>query len=54
MAQALAKRRPAPVEFVGLTGFAESGTPDELLDKYGMRAVNIAAAARKVLARKKR
>jgi transketolase len=53
VAQALAQRQPAPVEFVGLTGFAESGTPDELLDKYGMRSANIAAAARKVLARKK-
>jgi transketolase len=38
--------------FVGLTDYAESGTPDELLDKYGMRAGNVADAARKVLARK--
>ena len=41
---------PAPVEFVGLTGYAESASPDELLDKYGMRAPNIVAAARRVLA----
>jgi transketolase len=53
VAQALAKHHPAPVEFVGLTGYAESGSPDELLDKYGMRAPQIVAAARRVLARKR-
>ncbi len=52
VAQALAKTHPAPVEFVGLTGYAESASPDELLDKYGMRAQNIVAAARRVLIRK--
>lgn len=41
------------MEFVGVNNvYAESGTPDELLDKYGLRAVNIAAAAKKALARK--
>jgi len=53
VAQALAQSTPAPVEFVGLTRFAESASPDQLLDMYGLRAVNVAAAARKVLARKK-
>jgi len=43
---------PCPMEFVGLTGYAESGSPDDLLRKYGMVAPNIAAAVRKVLARK--
>lgn len=52
VAQALAKRCPAPVEFIGLHGYAESGSPDALLDKYGLRASNIADAARRVLARK--
>jgi transketolase len=52
VAQALARLSPCPVEFVGLTAYAESGTPDGLLDKYGLRAPNVAAAARKVLARK--
>jgi len=52
VAQALAKTVPAPVEFVGLTTFAESGSPDQLLDKYGMRASNIVEAARRVIARK--
>jgi transketolase len=53
VAQALAKSNPCPVEFVGLTGFAESGTPEGLMEKYGMTAANVAAAAKRVLARKK-
>ncbi|MGD0013493.1 MAG: transketolase C-terminal domain-containing protein [Bryobacteraceae bacterium] len=53
VAQAVAETRPCPMEFVGLTGYAESGSPDGLLDKYGLRAVNIAAAVRKVLERKR-
>jgi len=54
VAQVVAETHPCPMEFVGLTGYAESGSPDSLLDKYGMRAVNVAAAARKVLGRKKK
>ena len=53
VAQAVAETCPCPMEFVGLTGYAESGSPDGLLDKYGLRAVNLVAAARKVLARKR-
>jgi transketolase len=52
VAQAVSLTHPVPMEFVGLNSYAESGTPDELLDKYGMRAVNVAAAARRVLDRK--
>jgi transketolase len=54
VAQVVAETQPCPMEFVGVTGYAESGTPDGLLDKYGLRAVNVAAAARKVLGRKKK
>lgn len=54
VAQALAKTHPAPIEFVGLDGYAESGTPDELLDKYGMRASNLVAAAHRALTRKQK
>jgi transketolase len=32
--------------------YAESGLPDELLDKYGLIARDVAAAVRKVVARK--
>lgn len=53
VAQAAAKSRPVPMEFAGIDNtYAESGTPDELLDKYGLRATNITAAIRRVLARK--
>ena len=51
--QAVAQSNPCVMEFVGLTGYAESGSPDELLDKYGMRAPNIIDAVKRVIARKK-
>jgi transketolase len=53
VAQAVAETCPCPIEFIGLTGYAESGSPDGLLDKYGLRAVNLVDAARKVLERKR-
>jgi transketolase len=52
VAQAVAESKPCVMEFVGLTGYAESGSPEELLQKYGMVAPNIVAAAHKVLSRK--
>jgi transketolase len=52
VAQVVAETRPCVMEFVGLTGYAESGSPDELLQKYGMVAPNIVAAAHKALSRK--
>jgi transketolase len=52
VAQAVAETRPCVMEFVGLTGYAESGTPEELLKKYGLVSSNIVAAAQKVLSRK--
>jgi transketolase len=53
VAQAAAQTHPCVMEFVGLTTYAESGTPDGLLQKYGMTAANMAAAARRAVARKK-
>jgi transketolase len=53
VAQVVAETSPCPMEFIGVNGYAESGQPDELLDKYGLRAKEIVAAIRKVLARKK-
>jgi transketolase len=42
------------MEFVGIHDtYAESGTPEQLLDKYGLVARDIIAAVRRVLARKK-
>jgi transketolase len=54
VAQVVAETHPAVMEFVGVENtYAESGTPDELLDKYGLRAVNIVAAARRAVERKR-
>jgi transketolase len=53
-AQALALHAPTPMESVGLRDtYAESGTPAELMEKYGLTARHIAAAAEAVLKRKK-
>ncbi len=54
IAQLLALEAPAPMEMVAVNdSFGESGTPDELLQKYGLTAENIAAAAEKVMKRRK-
>jgi transketolase len=54
VAQAVAEMHPCAMEFVGIQNtYAESGTPDGLLDKYGLLARDVAAAARKAVARKK-
>jgi transketolase len=53
VAQVVAETVPCPMEFVGIHDtYAESGQPDELLDKYGLVARDVVAAVRKVLARK--
>jgi transketolase len=53
VAQALVAGTPAPLEYVNLGDrYAESGKPDDLLEKYGMTAKNIVSAAERVLARK--
>jgi transketolase len=53
VAQVVAQTRPCAMEFVGLDDrFAESGSPDELMKKYGLVAENVVAAARAVLGRK--
>ena len=54
IAQTAAKNLPVPIEYVGTNDtFGESGTPDQLLEKYGLTAAHIVAAAEKVIARKK-
>jgi len=53
VAQVVAETEPCPMEFVGIQDtYAESGTPEELMRKYGLVASNVAAAARRVLSRK--
>ncbi len=53
IAQLLARELPTPMEFVAVNdSFGESGTPDELLAKYGLDTPDIVAATLKVLKRK--
>lgn len=50
----LAANRPVPIEFIGVKdSFGESGRPEELMEKYGLKAKNISAAVLKVMGRKK-
>jgi transketolase len=54
VARASAAISPVPMEFVGIQDtYAESGTPEEILAKYGLTAPNVVAAARRVLKRKR-
>jgi len=53
VAECLGQNHPVPLETVGMPDtFGESGEPDELLTKYGMRAKDIVAAVKKVIGRK--
>jgi len=53
VAQVVVENRPVPMEFVALKDtYAESGTPAELLEKYGLTAKGIEQAVRKVLKKK--
>ena len=53
VAQLLSRNTPTPQEFVAVNdSFGESGTPDELMKKYGLDAADIVSAVNKVLKRK--
>jgi len=53
VAEALASKRPAPIEFVGVKDvFGASGEPEELANAYGLTASHIAEAAKRAIARK--
>ncbi|NLC56210.1 MAG: transketolase family protein [Armatimonadetes bacterium] len=53
VAQALARRAPVPIGFVNLGDtYAESGTPADLLAKYGLTADHIVREARATILRK--
>src|SRR5207249_1404933 len=48
-----AASHPVPMEFVGIRNtYADSGTPDQLMEKYGLTPPHIANAVRAVLRRK--
>ncbi|HMX83837.1 MAG TPA: transketolase C-terminal domain-containing protein, partial [Saprospiraceae bacterium] len=53
IAQLLARNLPTPQEYVAVNDqFGESGTPDQLLEKYGMGTSDVVTAVRNVLKRK--
>lgn len=54
VAQVLAVNFPSPQEYVAVNdSFGESGTPEQLMKKYGLEASNIVEAVQKVMARKR-
>ncbi|MGZ4116025.1 MAG: transketolase C-terminal domain-containing protein, partial [Bacteroidia bacterium] len=54
IAQLLSRELPTPIEMVAVNdSFGESGTPDQLMVKYGLEAANIIEAVKRVINRKK-
>ena len=53
VAQLLARKFPAPLEMIGVKdSFGESGTPEELMTKYGLTSASIVDAALRAISRK--
>jgi transketolase len=53
VAQLLITEYLAPQEYVAVNdSFGESGTPDQLMEKYGLTANDIVEAVKKVMKRK--
>lgn len=53
IAQTLGAKFPVPIEFVAVKDtFGESGTPDQLLSKYGLDSIDVVNAVHKVISRK--
>ena len=53
IAELLSQNNPKPQEFVAVNdSFGESGTPNQLMEKYGLTAQHILAAAKKAMLRK--
>ena len=53
IAQLLSRELPSPLEMVGVNDtFGESGTPRQLMEKYGLTSNDIINAVNKVIARK--
>ncbi len=50
VAMSVVRQQPVPMRFVGIKDtFAESGTPEELLQKYGLTAADVVKAANELL-----
>jgi len=55
VAGVIARNNPLPIEMVAVMDtFGESGTPDQLMKKYGLKAENIVEKALKAIERKKK
>ncbi|MGH7197200.1 MAG: transketolase family protein [Candidatus Omnitrophota bacterium] len=55
VSQFISQNFPIPVEFIGLKDtYAESGTPEELFEKYGLTSRHIAEAAQRAISHKRR
>ncbi len=55
VAQVVAEHHPVPMGFVGLHDtYAESGTPEQLMEKYGLTAPHVVRAIEQVLVKKKK
>jgi transketolase len=53
IAQVLSLHMPSPLELVAVNdSFGESGTPEELLEKYGLNTESIVAASERAISRK--
>jgi transketolase len=53
VSQVLTRHLPTPQEYVGVNDtFGESGTPDELMTKYGLDAIDVINAVKRVIQRK--
>jgi transketolase len=53
VARAVSLIKPVPMEYVAIEDvYAESGKPEELLEKYGLTAKHIIEAAKKAMKRK--
>ena len=53
IAQVISANNPMPIEYVAVNdSVGESGNPDQLMEKYGLHAEAIVAAAEKAIARK--
>lgn len=55
VAEVLSRNFPVPQEFIGMpNSFGESGEPNELLEKYGMKAHHIVSSAKEAITRRQR
>ena len=52
VAQVLSQNLPTPLESIAINRYAESGSPEELLEKYNLTDSDIENAVKKVISRK--